>query len=179
MHCVDAGHCCRRREVAWSVCLCQPVGHDSRPRVLQKRLNRSKYRVGVDSGELYDGGPHLLREAAFYDFGEIMCWPIDLRQVHGDLVVYTDESVHIQRSLWCGYAVCHYHYWANVFCFFALYSTGYFSPCHAAVVRCNAMQYNISIYNARMVSLRAESEAWPVARGKDGEARVWEKAGGK
>ena len=21
MHCVDAGHCCRRREVAWSVCL--------------------------------------------------------------------------------------------------------------------------------------------------------------
>jgi len=56
--------------------------------------------------------------------------------------------------------------------FFALYSTGYFSPCHAAVVRCNAMQYNISIYNARMVSLRAESEAWPVARGKDGEARV-------
>ena len=68
MHCVDAGHCSRRREVAWSVCLCQPVGHDSRPRVLQKRLNRSKYRVGVDSGELYDGGPHLLREAAFWQW---------------------------------------------------------------------------------------------------------------
>ena len=34
------------------------------------------------------------------------------------------------------------------------------------------IQYNESIYNARMVSRRAESEAQAVARWKDGEARV-------
>ena len=36
----------------------------------------------------------------------------------------------------------------------------------------DTIQHNKSIYNARMVSLRAESEARAVTRGRDGEARV-------
>jgi len=41
----------------------------------------------------------------------------------------------------------------------------------------NAMQFNaISIYNARVISWKAESEARAVAMEKDGEWRVQEKA---
>jgi len=45
-----------------------------------------------------------------------------------------------------------------------------------ATIVYNTIQYNKSTYNVHIVSQRAESEARAVARGKDGEAWVYEKA---